>query len=294
MPRKAVKADRLRDQVDVFDGRSKARLSAPFRDSSADPDGRHLLPSGSGVEHRLRVSDEETIMPQSGTTVPPQPSDGDSHRTAPKGSGERDTNVHPWRAYRRPVYPAVQLPRLRRGARGSEAAHHGDAMARTELVEDGTQGVQLALMQELADYWATDYDWRRCEARLNALPKFITEIDGLDIHFIHVRSKHENALPLIVTHGWPGSPIEQLKIIDPLTNPTAHGGSASDAFDVVIPSGAGYGFSGKPTTPGWDPARMARAWTVLMKRLGYSRFSHRAAIGVRSSRTPWLNRLLRS
>ena len=107
---------------------------------------------------------------------------------------------------------------------------------------------------------------------LNALPNFITEIDGLDIHFIHVRSKHENALPVIITHGWPGSPIEQLKIIDPLTNPTAHGGSASDAFDVVIPSGAGYGFSGKPTTPGWDPARMARAWTVLMKRLGYDRF----------------------
>ena len=142
-----------------------------------------------------------------------------------------------------------------------------------ELVEDGTQGVQLALMQKLTEYWATDYDWRRCETKLNALPNFITEIDGLDIHFIHVRSKHEDALPVIVTHGWPGSPIEQLKIIDPLTNPTAHGGSASDAFHVVIPSGAGYGFSGKPTAPGWDPARMARAWTALMKRLGYSRFT---------------------
>jgi pimeloyl-ACP methyl ester carboxylesterase len=142
-----------------------------------------------------------------------------------------------------------------------------------ELVDDGTQGVQLALMQKLAEYWAIDYDWRRCEAQLNALPNFITEIDGLDIHFIHVRSKHEDALPVIITHGWPGSPIEQLKIIDPLTNPTAHGGSASDAFHVVIPSGAGYGFSGKPTTPGWDPARMARAWTTLMKRLGYSRFT---------------------
>ena len=142
-----------------------------------------------------------------------------------------------------------------------------------ELVDDGTQGVQLALMQKLAEYWANEYDWRRCEAQLNALPNFITEIDGLDVHFIHVRSKHEDALPLIVTHGWPGSPIEQLKIIDPLTNPTAHGGSASDAFDVVIPSGAGYGFSGKPTAPGWDPARMARAWTALMKRLGYSRFA---------------------
>ena len=142
-----------------------------------------------------------------------------------------------------------------------------------ELVDDGTQGVQLALMQELARYWLSDYDWRRCEARLNALPNFITEIDGLDIHFIHVRSKHEDALPLIITHGWPGSPVEQLKIIDPLTNPTAHGGSASDAFHVVIPSMAGYGFSGKPTTQGWGPARMARAWAELMKRLGYSRFT---------------------
>jgi pimeloyl-ACP methyl ester carboxylesterase len=142
-----------------------------------------------------------------------------------------------------------------------------------ELVDDGTQGTQLALMQELARYWASDYDWRRCEARLNALPNFITEIDGLDIHFVHVRSKHENALPVIVTHGWPGSPIEQLKIIDPLTNPTAYGGSAADAFDVVIPSMPGYGFSGKPTTPGWGPPRMARAWVELMKRLGYSRFT---------------------
>src|SRR5881398_2586934 len=142
-----------------------------------------------------------------------------------------------------------------------------------ETVADQSQGVQLATIQRLARYWGTEYDWRKCEARLNALQQFITEIDGLDIHFIHVRSKHENALPLIVTHGWPGSPIEQLKIIDPLTNPTAHGGSTSDAFHVVIPSGAGYGFSGKPTTPGWDPARMARAWVQLMKRLGYNRFA---------------------
>ena len=141
-----------------------------------------------------------------------------------------------------------------------------------ELVDDGAQGVQLDLMQKLADYWASDYDWRRCEVQLNALPNFITQIDGLDVHFIHVRSKHEDALPIIVTHGWPGSPIEQLKIIDPLTNPTAHGGRESDAFHVVIPSGAGYGFSGKPTTSGWGPARMASAWTVLMKRLGYDRF----------------------
>jgi pimeloyl-ACP methyl ester carboxylesterase len=141
-----------------------------------------------------------------------------------------------------------------------------------ETVADDSQGVPLALMQDLARHWAADYDWRKVEARLNALPQFITEIHGLDIHFIHVRSKHENAFPLIVTHGWPGSVIEQLKIIDPLTNPTAHGASASDAFHLVIPSMPGYGFSGKPTTAGWGPDRIARAWIVLMKRLGYSRF----------------------
>jgi pimeloyl-ACP methyl ester carboxylesterase len=141
-----------------------------------------------------------------------------------------------------------------------------------ETVADQSQGVQLATMKELARYWATDYDWRKAESKLKALPQFITEIDGLDIHFIHVRSKHENALPLIVTHGWPGSIIEQLKIIEPLTNPTAHGGSASDAFDLVIPSLPGHGFSGKPTATGWDPIRIARAWIVLMKRLGYTRY----------------------
>jgi pimeloyl-ACP methyl ester carboxylesterase len=141
-----------------------------------------------------------------------------------------------------------------------------------ETVPDDSQGVPLAMMQELARYWGADYDWRKCEARLNALPQFMTEIDGLDIHFIHVRSKHDNALPLIVTHGWPGSIIEQLKIIDPLTNPTAHGGSASDAFHVVVPSIPGFGFSAKPTTPGWDHARIARAWVELMKRLGYTLF----------------------
>jgi len=141
-----------------------------------------------------------------------------------------------------------------------------------ETVTDATQGVQLATVQRLASYWATDYDWRKVEARLKALPQFITEIDGLDIHFIHVRSKHKGALPLIVTHGWPGSVIEQLKIIDPLTNPTAHGGSASDAFDLVIPSMPGYGYSGKPTTAGWDVTHIARAWVVLMKRLGYTKF----------------------
>ena len=142
-----------------------------------------------------------------------------------------------------------------------------------ELVADVSQGVQLATMQKLARYWATDYDWRKVEAKLNALPQFITNIDGLDIHFIHVRSKHENALPLIVTHGWPGSMIEQLKIIDPLTNPTAHGASASDAFHVVVPSMPGFGYSGKPTTTGWNIVRIARAWIELMKRLGYTRFA---------------------
>ncbi len=141
-----------------------------------------------------------------------------------------------------------------------------------ETVADQSQGVQLATIQELARYWGTDYDWRKCEAKLNALPQFMTEIDGLDIHFIHVRSKHEHALPLIVTHGWPGSVIEQLKIIDPLTNPTAHGASASDAFHLVIPSMPGYGFSAKPTTTGWNPDRIARAWDTLMKRLGYTRY----------------------
>ncbi len=141
-----------------------------------------------------------------------------------------------------------------------------------ETVTDASQGVQLATIQALARYWATEYDWRKIEARLSALPQFITEIDGLDIHFIHVRSRHENALPLIVTHGWPGSITEQMKIIEPLTDPTAHGASASDAFHVVIPSIPGYGFSGKPAATGWDPAHIARAWTVLMKRLGYTKF----------------------
>jgi pimeloyl-ACP methyl ester carboxylesterase len=141
-----------------------------------------------------------------------------------------------------------------------------------ETVTDQSQGVPLAMIQQLARYWMTDYDWRACEARLNALPQFITNLDGLDIHFLHVRSPHEDALPLLVTHGWPGSIIEQLKIIDPLTNPTAHGGSASDAFHVVIPSMPGYGFSAKPTSTGWGPERMARAWAALMGRLGYDRY----------------------
>jgi pimeloyl-ACP methyl ester carboxylesterase len=141
-----------------------------------------------------------------------------------------------------------------------------------ETVPDTSQGVPLATMQRLARYWASEYEWRRCEAQLNALPQFMTEIDGLDIHFLHVRSRHEGALPLVVNHGWPGSVIEQLKIIGPLTDPTAYGGSASDAFDVVVPSMPGYGFSAKPTSPGWGPERMARAWHELMQRLGYPRY----------------------
>ena len=141
-----------------------------------------------------------------------------------------------------------------------------------ETVSDASQGVQLATMQALASYWGTDYEWRKFEERFKALPHFITEIDGVDIHFIHVRSEHEDALPLVVTHGWPGSTVEQLKIIDPLTKPTEHGASASDAFHLVIPSMPGHGFSGKPTETGWDPIRIAKAWVVLMKRLGYTRF----------------------
>ena len=161
--------------------------------------------------------------------------------------------------------PEAELAELRRRINATQWPDR-------ELVTDQSQGVQLATIQGLAHYWGTDYDWRKTEAKLNALPQFMTEIDGLEIHFIHVRSKHENALALIVTHGWPGSVIEQLKIIDPLTNPTAHGASASDAFHLVIPSIPGYGFSGKPTMTGWDPIRIARAWIVLMKRLGYTRY----------------------
>jgi pimeloyl-ACP methyl ester carboxylesterase len=162
-------------------------------------------------------------------------------------------------------FPEAELTELRRRINATRWPER-------ETVSDDSQGVPLATMQELARYWGTDYDWGKCEAKLNALPHFVTEIDGLDIHFIHVRSQHEDALPLIVTHGWPGSIIEQLKIIDPLTNPTAYGASAADAFHLVIPSMPGYGFSGKPTSTGWDPARIARAWVVLMKRLGYTQF----------------------
>ena len=162
-------------------------------------------------------------------------------------------------------FPDAELVDLRRRIKATRWPER-------ETVSDTTQGVQLATTQKLADYWANRHDWRKCEAKLNSYPNFITTIDGLDIHFIHVRSKHANALPIVITHGWPGSVIEQLKIIDPLTNPTAHGGTEADAFHVVIPSLPGYGFSGKPTAPGWNPPRIARAWTELMNRLGYTRF----------------------
>jgi pimeloyl-ACP methyl ester carboxylesterase len=180
---------------------------------------------------------------------------------APLTGGDK-TAVRPFRIH----VPDSQLVDLRRRIRATRWPDR-------ETVGDDSQGVPLAMMQLLADHWSTDYDWRRCEAKLNALPNFMTEIDGLDIHFIHVRSKHDNAMPLIVTHGWPGSVIEQLKIIDPLTNPTAYGASASDAFHLVIPSLPGYGFSARPTTTGWGPERTARAWVVLMKRLGYEKFA---------------------
>jgi pimeloyl-ACP methyl ester carboxylesterase len=180
----------------------------------------------------------------------------------PRDQAADETLIRPFRV----EVPEAELTELRRRIKATR-------LPEQETVSDFSHGVQLAVIQAVARYWTTGYNWRRCEAQLNSHPQFITEIDGLDIHFIHVRSRHEDAMPLIVSHGWPGSPIEQLKIIDPLTNPTAHGASASDAFHVVIPSMAGYGFSGKPTTPGWDPARMARAWVELMKRLGYNRFA---------------------
>jgi pimeloyl-ACP methyl ester carboxylesterase len=193
-------------------------------------------------------------MPELNTIDPPV------RTTAPRAATE-DTSIRPFRVN----VPEEALADLRRRIKATQ-------WPEKETVADLSQGVPLAAMQDLASYWATDYDWRKVEAKLNALPQFITNIDGLDIHFIHVRSKEKNAMPLVVTHGWPGSIIEQLKIIGPLTDPTGFGGRAEDAFDVVIPSIPGYGFSGKPTTTGWDPTRIGRAWVELMKRLGYARF----------------------
>jgi pimeloyl-ACP methyl ester carboxylesterase len=180
--------------------------------------------------------------------------------TTIRDQGSR-TAIRPFRV----TVPEAELTELRRRITATRWPER-------ETVEDASQGVQLETIQALARYWATAYDWRTIETKMNALPQFMTEIDGLDIHFIHVRSRHEQALPLIVTHGWPGSIIEQMKIIDPLTNPTAHGGQASDAFHLVIPSMPGYGYSGKPTTTGWDVPHIARAWVELMKRLGYTKF----------------------
>jgi pimeloyl-ACP methyl ester carboxylesterase len=181
---------------------------------------------------------------------------------AASSAAQDSTAIRPFTV---PVVPQAALDDLRKRIAATR-------WPEKETVADQTQGVQLATMQKLASYWGKDYDWRKCEAKLKALPNFITTIDGLDIHFIHVQSKNPKALPVIITHGWPGSVVEQLKIIDPLTNPTAHGGKAEDAFDVVIPSLPGYGYSGKPTATGWDPIRVARAWVVLMKRLGYTKF----------------------
>src|SRR6202043_3043590 len=177
----------------------------------------------------------------------------------------RSTEQAAIRPFENVDFPEAELAELRRRVNATKWPER-------ETVTDASQGVQLATIQALARYWATDYDWRKCEARLNSLPNFITGIDGLDIHFIHVRSKHENALPMIVTHGWPGSIIEQMKIIEPLTNPTAHGGATEDAFHLVIPSLPGYGFSGKPTKPGWNPVTIAKAWAALMQRLGYMKY----------------------
>lgn len=210
----------------------------------------------------LTLSNTAMSTTNSPTTLTHATSSESVGTSVPKTVAAQDTSIRPFRIQ-------VQESDLQDLRRRIVATRWPEA----ETVADSSQGVQLAMVQKLARYWATEYDWRKCEERLNALPQFVTTIDGLDIHFIHVRSKHANALPVIVTHGWPGSVVEQLKIIEPLTNPTAHGGSAADAFDVVIPSMPGYGWSGKPTKTGWGPGHIARAWTVLMKRLGYARFT---------------------
>jgi len=208
----------------------------------------------------------DTTSPAGGadTLAPtqPTPTSTEPKETIILGQPAGDTSIRPF-SFHASDEDLADMKRRIAGTRWPER----------ETVNDDTQGVRLDTIQKLADYWLNQHDWRKVEARINSYPNFVTNIGGLDMHFIHVESKHPNALPLIVTHGWPGSVIEQLKIIEPLTDPTAHGGSAEDAFDVVIPSLPGYGFSGKPTTTGWGPDRMARAWTVLMKRLGYTRFA---------------------
>jgi len=219
---------------------------------------RNQAPLSPSVGARRNLTTRKAVasLPLAAATIPALAGDKSGAATKKDSNAIRPFHIN---------VPKAELTELRKRIRAMK-------WPTRELVPDPSQGVQLATMQKLADYWAKDYDWRKVEARLNALPQFITEIDGVDIHFIHVRSKHGNAMPLIVTHGWPGSIIELLKIVDPLTNPTAHGASASDAFDIVIPSLPGFGFSGKPTRPGWDPQRIARAWVVLMKRLGYAKF----------------------
>jgi pimeloyl-ACP methyl ester carboxylesterase len=186
-------------------------------------------------------------------------------QTSAQPANERSVEKTVIRSFQIPIASDAELTDLRNRINATRWPER-------ETVTDATQGVQLATIQALAQYWANEYDWRKCEAKINALPNFSTEIDGLDIHFIHVRSREKNALPVIVTHGWPGSITEQMKIIEPLTNPTAHGGKAEDAFDVVVPSIPGYGFSGRPNTTGWNADHIARAWVVLMKRLGYTKF----------------------
>jgi len=210
-----------------------------------------LLASPSGAQSA--ASTKESTMSSQVQFASPVP---------PKAAAEADASIRPFRVH----FSDAALADLRRRISATQ-------WPEKETVADESQGVPLATMKELAQYWATDYDWRKAEARLNALPQFTTNIDGLDIHFVHVRSKHTNALPLVISHGWPGSIIEQLKLVEPLTDPTAFGGKPEDAFDVVIPSMPGYGFSGKPTSTGWGPERMGRAWAELMKRLGYTRYA---------------------
>ena len=216
---------------------------------------RVLLVNGAAMAAVAALPDKATATPKENTMTQASATQG----------GQQSAGKTAIRPFKVPIVSDADLADLRRRV---NATRWPDP----EYVPDATQGVQFATTQKLARYWGSDYDWRKCEARLKALPHFVTEIDGLDIHFIHARSKHENALPLVITHGWPGSVVEQLKIIEPLTNPTAHGGTAADAFHVVIPSLPGYGYSGKPTSIGWEPARIARVWTTLMKRLGYAKF----------------------
>jgi pimeloyl-ACP methyl ester carboxylesterase len=242
---------------DTTDSRSAGRNDA----------GHHTAPRGQKGETEMKSPLPSlvaaTLALSSAQTFPAVAAEASASSPPPSEvrSAADGTAIRPFRV----SIPNEKLTELRRRILATQ-------WPEKETVTDDSQGVPLAAMQELARYWATDYDWRKAEAKLNALPQFLTYIDGLDIHFIHVRSKHKNALPLIINHGWPGSVIEQIKLIDPLTNPTAHGGRAEDAFHVVIPSMPGYGFSGKPTTIGWGPERMGRAWAELMKRLGYTRY----------------------